>query len=525
MKFIKAVTGLSVAVMAAFGAITLLPSCGEASSTANKLIILHTNDTHSQIDPTGDNLGGLLRRAAAIDSVRNACENVLYVDAGDDVQGTLYFYLYGGRVEQEAFNLMGLDEGILGNHEFDNGIDSLARILALRDRKLITSNYVTEGTPLDTLFIPYSVREVKGKKIGFMGINLDPEGIIAEDCYAGLGFQPIVATANATAAKLRDEEGCDAVIALTHIGYNPAGLTGDSILALNSRGIDVIIGGHSHDLIDPNTPQGARRSRMTNLDGLEVLVTQAGKKGMKLGKIEINLDSLGKGGRPRYELIDIDSRFDGKASAEMVALRDKYYPGVDSLMHLWIGSTEHELDDSSDELLNFFADYVLDRSREFAANVDFSVVNKGGLRASIPAGNFSKGHIINMVPFRNYITVLDVKGSDLIEIFKVMASTEGNGVSGNVRAAYCPEDGGFELAGLPTINGKPISASRTYRVATIDYLAKGGDYMKNFRNGTKVADSGSWIYDDLIEYFTNGKGKNKILTGSTESRWTLVNNH
>ena len=108
---------LCLAAATALAASALLNGCSDAARKDNTLVILHTNDTHSQIDPTRKNLGGVMRRMAAIDSIRRHNENVMLVDAGDAVQGTLYFYLYGGRVEQEVLNIMGLDEGILGNHE------------------------------------------------------------------------------------------------------------------------------------------------------------------------------------------------------------------------------------------------------------------------------------------------------------------------------------------------------------------------------------------------------------------------
>lgn len=513
------IRAFAVALAGAGIAAAGLSSCSDHSSTANKLVILHTNDTHSQIEPGRDGLGGVMRRMAAIDSIRGIYDNVMLVDAGDVVQGTLYFYLYGGEVEQQVLNIMGLDEGILGNHEFDNGIDSLGAVLRLRDRKLISTNYITDNTPLDTLTVPWSVREYGGKKIGIIGINLDPEGIISEGNYNGLGFMPIVATANATAAQLRDEQGVDAVIALTHIGYNPSGLTGDSVLACNSRGIDIIIGGHSHDVIDPATPKGSARSRLTNLDGKEVLIVQTGKSGRNLGKIEINLDSLGLGGRPQYEIIPIDSRFDGKIKPELQALIDRYSPGVDSLMHYWVGRAPEALPDTSNRLLNYFTDFVMKRGSELAPKVDLAIANKGGLRTSLPEGYFSKGQVINMLPFRNFVTVVDVPGNELRNIFEVMSRTQGNGVSANVRASYRRQGDSTVLADA-TVNGRPIDPARTYRVATIDYLAKGGDYMKGFRAGTTVASSPEVVYDDLIEFITSTP--DSLVQGSPEARWTPV---
>ena len=196
--------------------------CADKAHDGEKLVILHTNDTHSQIVPGNDNLGGVMRRKAIIDSVRNAEKNVLLVDAGDAVQGTLYFYLYGGKVEQEVMNILGVEARILGNHEFDNGIDSLAAVLKYSDAEMLSANYDLSQTPLDGRFKPYTIKEYGGKRIGIIGINLDPNGIISPDNFKGLEYLPIVATANLTAEKLKKEEKVDAVIALTHIGYNPA---------------------------------------------------------------------------------------------------------------------------------------------------------------------------------------------------------------------------------------------------------------------------------------------------------------
>jgi len=491
----------AIAILAASAiAAASFTSCKEQAD--NKLVILHTNDTHSQIEPGRDGLGGVMRRKAVIDSVRAAEKNVMVVDAGDAVQGTLYFYLYGGAVEQEVMNILGVDTRILGNHEFDNGIDSLASVLKLSQAEKLASNYKLDNTPLKGMFKPYSIKEFGGKRIGFIGLNLDPDGIISKGNYDGLEFAPIIASANLLAEKLKTDDKVDAVIALTHIGYNPSPLVGDSALAANSRNIDIIIGGHSHDTIDPATAKGATRSRMTNLDGKEVLVVQAGKAGRKLGKIEINLDSLGLGASPSYELIPVTERYDNYADTKLADYLSKYSAGVDSLMTMWIGTTAHELPASSPELLNYFTDFIYDSGSEIAPKVDLAIANKGGLRSGIPAGKFSKGQIINMLPFANYVTVLDVKGSDLAEVFDVMANTHGNGVSRNV-----------------LINGKPIDLEQTYRVATIDYLAKGGDYMTGLTRGNVVVTKKVPVFEDLVEYITTGKGAGRELGGDTEARW------
>lgn len=510
------ITAVALIILSVGMLVFILSSCKPES---NKLVILHTNDTHSHI--TGDGaLGGALRRAAAVDSIRAVEPNVLLIDAGDAVQGSLFFYLYGGVVEQEIFNILGVDMRILGNHEFDNGIDSLAFVWSLSNAEKISTNYNLSGTPLSSQFRPYSIREFGDKKIGFIGINLDPEGMIAKGNYDGVEFLPIVASANLAAEKLRNEDGVDAVIAISHIGYNPAGLIGDSILAVNSRGIDIIIGAHSHDRIDPSTPEGAHRSQLTNLEGKPVLVTQTGKYGQYLGKIEINLDELGKS-VPSYELLPLDSRYDSNPNPDLADLIARYSAGVDSLMHHKVSEAVTDLHESSPEMLNFFVDFLLTQGKQMAHNVDLALANKGGLRISIPKGDVSKGQILNLLPFRNKIVVLDIEGDDLRDVLSVMARTGGNGITSNVYAEI-DTTGSVNRLGNVRINGKPLDDDKTYRVVTIDYLAKGGDYMDGLKEGEWIVESEDVVFNDMLHYLTDGAGKGKPVGGDPVYRWTLV---
>ena len=144
------------------------------SAAAERLVILHTNDTHSNIESDRNGVGGILPRKAIIDSVRKAEKNVILVDAGDMVQGTLYFKYFRGDVEYPLFNMMGYDVRILGNHEFDNGIDELARNWKKVKGARLSANYDFSKTPAAGLFKPYVVKKIGKKKIGFIGINVDP---------------------------------------------------------------------------------------------------------------------------------------------------------------------------------------------------------------------------------------------------------------------------------------------------------------------------------------------------------------
>lgn len=470
-----------------------------------ELVILHTNDTHSQIDPDDkDGLGGIGRRKVVIDSVRAAEDNFLLIDAGDIVQGTLYFNLFGGEVENKLMNALGYDYRILGNHEFDNGVEALAKMLNNSESELLSTNYDLSSTPLADKFKKYAIREIDGRRIGLVGINLSPKGMISEGNYDGVEYLDAVEAANSSAWWLKNVENCDIVIAVTHIGYDPSMPPGDLILAKSSKDIDIIIGGHSHDLIDP--AGNKYQWRIPNKEGREVLVTQVGKSGKNIGRIAIDLDDLSN----EYNIIQIDSRLDDRIDQSVIDLVAPYRAGVDSLMRHPVGRTAKELPQSSPALINFATDVLLERGRELADNVDFALLNKGGIRRGLPKGTITEGQVITMLPFNNRVRVIDILGRDLLPAFEQMARVGGNGVSDAVRATYSVKDeGGRKLVSLEsvTVNGEPLDPDRTYRVATIDYIANGGDYMPTLANHTQVVESRTVLYNDMRAYIRSLKNK------------------
>ncbi len=473
---------------------------GASATEARKLVILTTNDTHSQILPDADNLGGVMRRMALIDSVRSANEDVLLIDAGDAVQGTLFFNIGGGRAEEELMNAMGYDLRILGNHEFDNGADSLATILSASKAKLLATNYDLTGSRLDSLFDKYAIIPVADRRIGFMGINLSPRGMIAEGNYDGVRYIDAISAANATARYLKQVEGADYVVAITHIGYDPSMPPGDLALARESTDIDLIIGGHTHTTVNP---ADSASWLMANSTGRLIPVTQAGKRGHNLGLITIDLPTLATD----YQLLPVDSRLDNRHYPEIEKIIKPYTIGIDSLMNRRIATSAMNFDKDEQPLLNYVADYMVTRGNQLADGVELGIINKGGLRTSLPKGDITEGMIIMMMPFNNYTTVLDISGADLLATFDVMARTAGNGVSDNVSVIYDPATRKCVSA---TIDGKPVDPNRIYRLATIDYLANGGDYMEPLRNGKVVKRSDKVLYRDIINYLEHETAGKKM---------------
>lgn len=258
------------------------------SLQAQKIVILHTNDTHSRIEPVPDTdkynpaLGGVVRRAAYVKKVRSENDNVLLFDAGDFLQGTPYFNLFKGEVEIEAMNLLKYDAVTLGNHEFDYGMDVLVDIVKKAKFPIVCTNYDFSDTEISDIIKPYHIIYKDGVKIGIVGANIDPLGLVASTNYEGVKFLPLTETINKTAEMLRNELNCDMVVALSHTGIKT-----ELELAENSRSIDIIIGGHSHTFM-------AEPAIRNNLDGKEVLVYQTNGRGVYVGRFDVELEKINK---------------------------------------------------------------------------------------------------------------------------------------------------------------------------------------------------------------------------------------
>lgn len=248
------------------------------------LVILHMNDTHSHIDPerSGKNEGhgGVIEQAAYIDEVRKEVgkRNVLLLHAGDFSQGTSYFTELGGDIEIDVLNAMGFDVVTLGNHEFDNGIDELARRLSSLESSVVCANYDFSDTPLDEYIKPYVILRKGGKKIGVIGLLADLSDLVDASVASELEFQDPAQAAQKYASLLK-EEGCDIVICLTHLGYDGEPYT-DVQLAAATRDIDVVVGGHSHTRLDDY-------ELVKNPDGKDVVIVTDWKWGLMVGRLDI----------------------------------------------------------------------------------------------------------------------------------------------------------------------------------------------------------------------------------------------
>ena len=247
---------------------------------ADHLTILHTNDTHSQVEPRSNGTGGYAQRMGLIARERKADPDLLLLDAGDFCQGTPYFNLYHGRVEIDAMNRMGYDAATLGNHEFDNGLDTLAVILRGAQFPVVCANYDFTGTAMEGMVKPWVILHKGGLKIGLFGLGCDPKGLIADKNFLPARYLAPYPVAQAAADTLR-AQGCDLVICLSHLGWLGKN-RGDEQLINHTRDIDLVLGGHSHTFF-------TTLKYADNLDGKPVPDDQNGKSGIYIGKLTLTL--------------------------------------------------------------------------------------------------------------------------------------------------------------------------------------------------------------------------------------------
>lgn len=268
--------------------ITVLVSILAASALgfSQDLVILHVNDTHSHEEPLRDGgeqggMGGVIERAAYVDSVRTAVgkKNVLLLHAGDYSQGTSYFTELGGDIEIDLINAMKYDVVTLGNHEFDNGIEELARRLGNLKCPVVCANYDFSELVLGKYVKPYAIVRKGGMKIGVIGLLTDVTRVVQRSIADKMKRFDDIEVANKWADYLKNEEHCDMVIALTHIGFDSVGMN-DPALVAGTRNIDLVVGGHSHTFLTD-------AEYRNNLDGRPVPIVQDGCWGLFVGQVDV----------------------------------------------------------------------------------------------------------------------------------------------------------------------------------------------------------------------------------------------
>lgn len=526
--FISFITTLSLCLSVG------LTSCH--SQDGPEILLIHTNDTHSQIDgiylderPTG----GVIERASFLEFFRQTDPQLVYLDAGDMVQGSPYFNIWNGKIEMKTMNLQGLTCSTFGNHEFDNGIDFLADMLNYACFPIINCNYDVKGTALEQYTRPSMIIERKGVRIGITGVTCDPNNLIFNRNWEGITYIDPVIAANAEAAKLRAAD-CDIVILLSHVGYYTSDSLGDRRIAAKSKGIDLIIGGHTHTNIENGI-------EVTNAEGKPVIITQTGAKASPIGFVRLKMKKRGKhsDSTDAFQIQEIECKklhpdlYD--LSSYGRAMSDFLTPYKDSLeqkMNGVLGRAAHDLPRFRPEspLGNFASDVLREvGSTLYNHPMDIGLMNVGGLRNDLYAGDIKLGDIYRVFPFENTMAILEIQGKYLEEAIhqteaKRLEAVSGMQITLNITHEKTPEgDLHDEIkASNILVGGEPIDPERIYYIATIDYLAEGNDGITALTKASKYTNTGILLRDLMVEYVVRKKAEGKEIDGLIDGRITTL---
>jgi len=516
-----------------------------APSAAVTVTILHTNDVHGHVDEYNrdhsacnpasatDCIGGAARLATQIEEIRGANPNVLLVDAGDQFQGTLYYSLFKADIVTVTMNALGYDAMAVGNHEFDDGPDELARLIDGADFPVLSANIdASASAALSGKIAASTVVTRGGERFGIVGLTTPETENISSPGSDVVFNDP--ATSLQAAVNALTAQGVDKIIALTHLGYDE-----DLALAQVITGVDVIVGGHSHTFVytptdpisfsppqypkyDPLQPAGPYPTKVSDLDGNPVLVVSDYQWGTFLGKLDVAFDANGLvssySGNPIYMANTVTQ------SATIVdIITPTYKVPVQAIMNTAIGTTTVDLPLTVGGnricrvreclLGDLVADALLWKINSIDPSDQYQIAfqNGGGLRTSIVSGSVSIGNVIEVLPFGNAIATFEMTGTKIIEALE-------NGVS-----RYPAYDGRFpQVAGLryywtPSLapgsriisvqvfDGSeyvPLDPDAVYKVASNDFMRQGGDGYTVFRDfAIDPYDYGPALDEALKEYF------------------------
>ena len=509
--------------LAPLAAAALLVLSGAALAQDAKpfqLTIMHTNDTHAHHLPQGrSGDGGVARQATVVKSIREEVANSLLLDAGDRFTGTLFHKYYQGRENIQLMNALGYDAMALGNHEFDNGLEVLEQFVSAAQFPVLSAN--TDFGDLGALAekVPgTTVLEVGGESIGIIGlvtaetpeitINFPgKENIKWTDDYAGV--------VNAAVEKLT-EQGVNKIVLVTHIGMGV-----DMAVAAKVRGVDVIVGGHSHTVVSDIFKEG-RETRypmvVDDLDGKPVYIVQAGDRDRYLGRLNLRFDDEGNVTRARGDLVLL-SRFI-TPDPEVKALVDELAKPIEKLQNTPVAGdigapvvseqllTNKSCRDGECLLGNLIADAI---RAESGAQIVFQ--NGGGLRADIDEGEITVGEVLTVLPFGNTVATLKLKGADVRASLETGVSRVGGKsgtgrfpqVSGIKYSFDASRDEGARIVSVEVMNEDggytELQDEELYSIATNNFMRTGGDGYNLFADAAiDPYDFGRPIEEALIDY-------------------------
>ncbi len=514
-------------------AAVLALSAGAAAADYN-LTILHTNDFHARFEPiskydsgcsaednaAGECFGGWARLVNAVKDARARTNNSILVDGGDQFQGTLFYTYYKGKVAAEMMNGLGYDGMTVGNHEFDDGPEVLAGFMDSVNFPVLMSNADVSGEPaLADKLAKSTVIERGGEKIGLIGLTPQDTPDLASP-GKNITFTEPAGAVQGEVDKLT-AEGVNKIIVLSHSGF-----VVDKEVAANTTGVDVIVGGHSNTLLS-NTQERAVDVYPVMVG--DTAVVQAYAYGKFLGELNVTFDDDGKIVEAKGEPLLIDG---GVAEDDAIVARIGELAGpLDEIRNKVVASAAGALEGDRAvcrveecAMGNLIADAMLARVKD--QGIDIAIMNSGGIRASIDAGEVTMGEVLTVLPFQNTLSTFQVSGQTIIDALENGVSqveeVKGRfpqvaGLKYTWDASVAPNEGRIqEVMVQEGDNFVPIDPAKTYGVASNNFVRNGGDGFKMFTTAENAYDFGPDVADVVAEYMA-ANGDNAV---SVEGRIT-----
>ncbi|CAK1367345.1 unnamed protein product [Cercospora beticola] len=452
----------------------------------------HINDVHAHLDefrssgtdctdPTRGCFGGYARVSTVVNERRPVLNSSLFLNAGDEFQGTLFYSYYGGEKIAETINQLGFDGMTLGNHEFDGGDDMLGEFLENLTFPIISANIQSGHPVLNRTIKPFHIYEQY--QLAVIGVTTETTPDISSPGENTTFLDPIEAVQN-TINLIRETTNVTRIAALTHIGYD-----NDQALAQNTTGLHLIMGGHSHTPLGTGEgEEGPYPTIVQNLDDEEVFVVTAYRWGEYLGYIDVTYDAEGK--ILAYHGGPIHLTNSTAQNETLQAQIEEWRGPFEAFAAEVIGQSDVVLEQENcqqEECLlgNFMADAMLSYRQNESDTVDFALINAGGIRATIDQGDITRGEVLTSFPFGNSLVEITMSGDDLWRVLEGIVSgvSEFNDeevtsfvqVSRGIQIEYNPENNNGSRLVAVNIGNSSLDRAETYNVVTLDFLAGGGD--------------------------------------------------
>lgn len=496
MKNRYKLSGLLLSLTLVFSSLgTAASAASSTPSTSTKQItILHTNDIHARAIASSPEMG-LAKLTGIINQYRSDNPNTLLLDAGDAVHGTTFATLVEGESIVKVMNLMGYEAIAPGNHEFNYGSSRLVELSSMMEFPMISANVREKNG--DLLFDPYLIKEIDGVKLGIIGLTTPETSFKTHpNNVKDITFTDPIKEIQTVINEIQDK--VDIVIALGHIGMDESSEDTSLKIVREVEGIDVFIDGHSHTVL---------KEGMLSDHG--TLIASAGEYSKYLGVIELQVQD-GKVINKKASLIDEEQAADVVPDPKVDALVQSIVKEQESILSEVVGKTPVKLEGAREKVRTSetnLGDLLTDAMRDITG-AEVAITNGGGLRASIEAGDITKGSVITVLPFGNQIVTLNVTGAD------IKAALE-NGVTDypEAKGAF-PQVSGLSFKIDPAgpagsrvhdvkVGDKAIDLKATYSLATNDFLAAGGDEYTMFGQYPQAGMYGS-LDEALITYIAKG---------------------